>query len=283
MTPDVTVVIPCYNGGATIEAAIESLRKQTYPLAEIIVVDDGSTDPQTIAILDALDDIRLIRQHNAGLARARNVGFRAARTPFILPLDADDWLAPNAIARLRAQLDQTPTAAFAFGWIRLEQEAQGVLQKNYNHFEQLFFNQIPYCMLFRRDDWIRAGGYWEGMEAQGYEDWELNIRLGVDGRFGAVVPEPLFHYRVTSGGMLLTISRRKHIRLWRQIRRRHKQAYGLRQLVAEWRRWRGRSSTYPVPLLIAWLALDRALPEAITQALFKVGLRYAHSRRLREP
>ena len=93
----VTVVIPCFNSGATLTQTVESVKAQTYKNIEIIVVDDGSTDVLTIATIDGLAKVRIIRQENAGLSAARNRGFSEARGEYVLPLDADDWLETDAL------------------------------------------------------------------------------------------------------------------------------------------------------------------------------------------
>jgi len=154
--PTISIVIPCYNSGATLPQTLDSLRVQSLQPCEIIVVDDGSTDPATVALLDSLSHIRLVRQANAGLPAARNAGFAAATGELVLPLDADDWLEPDALEKLAAALAAHPEAAFAFAHIRLEEESHGVLRKHYNFFEQLFLNQMPYCILIRRAEWEAA-------------------------------------------------------------------------------------------------------------------------------
>jgi len=264
----VSVVVPCFNTHRTINRTIDSLRRQSHAPLEIIVVDDGSTDPDTIACLDALGpDVRLIRQANRGLAGARNAGFEAARGDFILPLDADDWLEPDAVAALLAALIANPQAGFAFCHLQLEGEAAGVLAKHFNFFEQLFLNQLPYCLLQRRADWQRAGGYDESMR-RGYEDWEYNIRLAALAGGGIVVPRPLFHYQVASTGMLLSISNNLHGELWAFIRAKQAALYRPGRLIALWWQWRQRPSAYPLWLYFAWLTLAGCLPMRVFNYIF---------------
>lgn len=96
----VSVVIPAYNYARFVGDAIESAERQSLPPAEIIVVDDGSTD-DTPAVLAAFGDrIRVIRQDNAGLSAARNTGIRAAAHPWVAFLDADDTWEPDFLRTL---------------------------------------------------------------------------------------------------------------------------------------------------------------------------------------
>lgn len=275
----VSIVIPCYNSGATINQTIDSAKAQTWGDVEIIVVDDGSCDPVTVATLDALSGIRLLRQPNAGLPAARNAGIAAATGDYVLPLDADDWLEPEAVAALLSTLQATPTATYAYSHMQLEGEAQGVLAKSYNFFEQLFLNQMPYSLLLPKDVWKKVGGYDETMH-RGYEDWEFNIKLGIHGYFGVVVPRPLFHYRVTSGGMLLSRSNRLHGELWREIQDKHTSTYLAGNLIAVWRDWRNKPATYPLWMYFGWLFIHRLLPQASFSALFRYLRLHSHSRRV---
>jgi glycosyltransferase involved in cell wall biosynthesis len=96
MTPRFSVVIPAFNSAATLARAIESVRAQSWPAHEIIVVDDGSTDA-TAEIAAGFDGVRLVRQKNSGVSVARNAGAAAASGDWLAFLDADDWYAPDRI------------------------------------------------------------------------------------------------------------------------------------------------------------------------------------------
>ncbi|MFN3750060.1 MAG: glycosyltransferase family 2 protein [Thiobacillus sp.] len=101
MTPRFSVVIPAFNSAATLARAIESVRAQTWPAHEILVVDDGSTDA-TAEVAAGCDGVRLIRQKNSGVSVARNAGAAAATGDWLAFLDADDWYAPDRL-RLHAE------------------------------------------------------------------------------------------------------------------------------------------------------------------------------------
>jgi glycosyltransferase involved in cell wall biosynthesis len=111
----VAVVIPCWNDGATLEASIESARHQEP--CEIVVIDDGSTDPATVELMEQLqgNGTTVIRQSNRGAAAARMAGVAVTSSPYVLPLDADDLLTPHALARLADALDEAPNAALVWG------------------------------------------------------------------------------------------------------------------------------------------------------------------------
>lgn len=113
-SPLVSVVIPCYNHGAYVSKAIESVLKQTYQNIEILVVDDGSTD-NTKNTVERFNGVRYIYQENQGLSAARNTGARFSAGDYILFLDSDDWLYPRGIETNVKHLVQHDKAAFVSG------------------------------------------------------------------------------------------------------------------------------------------------------------------------
>jgi len=111
----VSVVVPVYNGERYLGDAIRSLLEQTLPAAEIIVVDDGSTDSSAEVAASFGHEVKLIRQDNLGVAAARNRGGEAAREPYVAWLDQDDLATPNRLARQVAAFDASPAPDVVFG------------------------------------------------------------------------------------------------------------------------------------------------------------------------
>ena len=101
MSPRFSIIIPAFNAATTLARAIDSVRAQSWPVHEIIVVDDGSTDDTADVARRFGDAVRLIRQRNSGVSVARNAGAAAAMGDWLAFLDADDWYAPDRI-RLHA-------------------------------------------------------------------------------------------------------------------------------------------------------------------------------------
>src|SRR3990167_11292354 len=115
MNPKISIIIPLYNQVEYLEDCLESAYNQTMPAHEIIVVNDGSKD-NTAEIAERYtfkefpgveSNVRVIHQVNKGLSSARNTGIMAATGTYILPLDADDMLMENAIARITKEIVQT--------------------------------------------------------------------------------------------------------------------------------------------------------------------------------
>lgn len=114
MSPRFSVIIPAFNAAATLARAIESVRTQSWPADEIIVIDDGSTDA-TAEIAAGFAGVRLIRQKNSGVSVARNAGAAAATGEWLAFLDADDWYAPDRIKLHAEWIASDPTLDFLTG------------------------------------------------------------------------------------------------------------------------------------------------------------------------
>jgi GT2 family glycosyltransferase len=143
---------------------------------------------------------------------------------------------------------------------------EGVSRRYFKLFDLLFINRTSACLLVRKDAWRKAGGYDETMR-EGYEDWEFSVRLAEAGYRGYGVPKPLFVYRVSEDGLMMSRSSQLHAKLWRRIRERHKKLYQLPAVLKLW--WRTRSIPGELTLIRALnlLALATLLPDSWFSAL----------------
>lgn len=225
---DVTVVIPCFNYGQFLERAIDSATAQAGGVPGIVVVDDGSTDEQTLEVLDRLPDhVVLVRQANQGLSAARNTGFRACDTPLVIALDADDELPPHALNALKEGLRRDPTAGYAYGVTRHIGDLEGeVDMPEWDPYRLLFRHTIGPTALTRRELFEDVGGY--DPEMRRYEDWEFWLRAVSRGWHGVKVPEVTFLYR-RHGPSMLADARRSHREWYRRIRSKHPSLYARRR------------------------------------------------------
>src|SRR5690349_12872905 len=150
---DVTVVITNFNYGRYLGEAVASALEQEGGAPRVIVVDDGSTEPDTEAALAGLPQtVELVRQPNAGLSAARNAGLARATTAFQIVLDSDDRLMPGALTALKRPLAADPALGFSYGVTRFFGDWEGVLaMPPYDPFKLLYRHMIGSTALMRRE------------------------------------------------------------------------------------------------------------------------------------
>ncbi len=229
---DAAVVISCYNLGRTLGDAVASVRRQSRPADELVIVDDGSDDVLTRQVLAGLerDGVRVLRTPNHGVSAARNAGVHATSASLLVILDADDELEPTYLAQAAARLDADPGLGFVscamrgFGaadyvWTPPEPDLVGSIARGVVHVSSMM----------RREVFDAVGGFDESMPA--YEELDFWTRVLEAGFRGEVLTEPLLRYRVRPGSMYHDAIRPgEHVRLMGRFYDRH------RATVAE--RWR---------------------------------------------
>lgn len=212
----ITIVTPAYNVAGYLGAAIESVLAQTHRTWTMLVIDDGSTD-DTASVAAGFADprIRLLRQANCGVSAARNRGIGRIDGAAVMFLDADDWLAADALVRLAATLDTHPEAIAAYGaYCFVTEDGRTRVASKTGPFPEgdilerlLVQNQFANGghMLIRAAAVAQAVGFRSDIRYG--EDWEFWCRLALAGRF-AVVPgmAPLLFVRQRSGGAVLRLA-----------------------------------------------------------------------------
>ena len=265
--PVVTVVITCFELGAFVGEAVESAVAQAGGAPHVIVVDDGSREPATLAALDALPaGVEVIHQENQGAAAARNAGLARVRTPYALVLDGDDRLAPGALATLRGVLDADQGVGFAYGLMEQFGEMSGVLRfPPYDPYALLYRHTIGLSALARTTLFEQTGGFDPAFGA--YEDWELWLHALAHGWRGRQVPEVTLHYRRRAGSKH-GADRREYRGTVRRLRAKHRNLYARRAEIA-------RESALG-PLGRAWYRGfwgARPVPPAVETALYRLRWR----------
>lgn len=225
MNDDITIVIACFDYGAYVQEAVASALDQEGGRPRVIVVDDGSSDPETLRVLAQLPEgVELIRQENAGPAAARNTGLRAARTSFLLVLDADDRLAPDALARLRGPLADEPGLGFSYGVVRFFGAWDGELVfPPYDPYKLLYRHIIGITALMRRELFESVGGFDPGFSA--YEDWEFWVHALARGWQGRKVDAVTLMYRRHGGTTVHFEGRPRYRETFRRLRGKHAELY----------------------------------------------------------
>jgi len=181
--PLVSVVLPCFNQGQYLPDAISSILSQTYRNFEIVLIDDGSTD-QTREVASRYDKVRYVYQKNSGLPAARNVGTRESAGLFLVYLDADDVLTPNALEIGVNDLLAHPECAFVSGDHRLvgpdlrplfKFRARPVQRDHYLALLRGNYIGMHATVMYRREVVQQAGGFDESLAA--CEDYNLYLRI----------------------------------------------------------------------------------------------------------
>jgi glycosyltransferase involved in cell wall biosynthesis len=179
----VSCIIAVYNGRQYLAEAIESLRAQSRPIDEIIVVDDGSTDDSAEIAAGFGPPVVVIRQKNAGQSAARNHGVHASHGDLLSFLDADDLIHPRKTERQLARLEAAPQlaliAAYAQNFWSPEIPAD---QQELAGWQSLTHSEKPWpdfiaTWLFRRAVWERVGAFDEGRRFAEDSDWHDRVRF----------------------------------------------------------------------------------------------------------
>ena len=207
-TPKISVIIPCYNLGEYIDEAVDSVLAQTFQDFEIIVIDDGSTDPFTVKLMEnyVRPKTRVIRTKNQGLAAARNEGITQARGKYILPLDADDKIGNSYLETASMILDTNPKIGIVYCRARFfgAREEEWHLEP-FSIETMLTKNVIFATSMFRKSAWQKVGGY-NPLMVYGYEDYDFWISLlDIEKVEVYRINEILFYYRARKESMHTTL------------------------------------------------------------------------------
>lgn len=199
-----TVLLPVRNGERWLDAAIASVRAQTFGDFELMVIDDGSTDGTArIASRHAAEDgrVAVVSNTSSGLVSALNIGLAKARAPLIARLDADDVALPQRFERQMARMAaEADLLVLGTGYFRIDAEGRrtGTVTPPVEPADLAQalkrVNAIAHpTVMMRRDAIEAAGGYREAYWRA--EDYDLWLRLAERGRL-ANLPEPLIEYRI---------------------------------------------------------------------------------------
>ena len=230
----VAVVIPCFNDGATLMDAVQSAQAQCPD--ELVVVDDGSTDPRTLQCFTELEGrgVRVVHQDNQGLAAARMAGVEATTSALIMVLDSDDLLAPGALHAMASALSGNPELAVVWGDIERFGTA-GYLRypkaRVLDPWRISHLNELVASTMVRRSALIEAGGW---TLRTPFEDWDLWMAMAERGMRGRHVGITTLLYRVDEPRMyrgalkayphLVRTLKSRHPRLFRNRARLRKTA-----------------------------------------------------------
>lgn len=211
---------------------------------ELVVVDDGSDDPDTLAVLDELRSAgrRVLRQRQSGPGGARMNAVRATSAPYVFALDSDDLLPPGALTALADTLDASPGAALAWG----EVESFGAVAgpghspRTLDPWLITYVDEFVGTGLIRREALLRAGGWRPGGS---FENWDLLMGLCEQRASGVRVDQPILRYRIGEARRLGQMQE-SFEEIYSELRHHHQSLFASRR-----KTWRSSSAPWRSRLL----------------------------------
>lgn len=223
-----SVVIPYYNLGKTLPETIESIKNSNYKKYEIIIVNDGSTDEESIKVLEDYKNdkqIRIINIANKGLANARNVGAKEAKGEFVAFIDADDKIDSTFYRRAIDILHQYKNVSYVYSWVQYFEGSTAVWPTFNVHIPYLLCaNMLAAFVVIRKNDFLNFGQNRIKME-YGMEDYDGWVSLAEHGCLGVSIPEKLNIYRVRKDSMSRQFNKKMRIYLYETSRQGHEKIF----------------------------------------------------------
>ena len=202
-----SVVIPYFNMGDFVEETLQSVLSSTYRNIEVVIVNDGSTSPGSLEVLEKIRarqhpvPVRVLDTENRGLALARNAGVAAAVGEFVTFIDADDVVDPTYYSKCIDLLQRYDNVSFVYSWVRYFGESEGIwinFDTDFPYF--LCANMLAAFLVARTTAVLSAGANREEMR-YGMEDYDAWLRMAAQGYRGVSLPQFLSLYRVRSNSM----------------------------------------------------------------------------------
>ena len=226
--PLVSIVVPCYKQAEYLAETLDSVLAQTYQNWECIIVNDGSPDnTEEIANGYIAKDNRFkyVWKENGGLSSARHSGILNSEGEFVLPLDADDLIAPTYLEKAMDHFYRFPETKLVYCKADKFGKENGYWDLEAYDYEKFIWNNCIFCTaMFRRADYDQTHGYNVNM-IHGYEDWDFWLSLLKKEDLVYRIGEVLFHYRTKERSMLTELSKKYKEDTLIQICKNHPEIY----------------------------------------------------------
>lgn len=225
-----SIVIPFYNLDDYLYETFESILAATYSPCEIIIVNDGSTEPKSIEVLREIENrglpqVRVLHTENQGLATARNTGAEAARGEFVAFVDADDVIEQEFFQQAIDVLQRYTNVTLVYSWVRYFGESTALWPTWNAEFPYLLgHNMLTPLAVVRRSLFLKWGRNRPQFEYN-FEDYDGWVTLLEAGGMGVSLARPLVRYRVRSGSMYQSSNRNQQLFLYDLLTQHHAEAY----------------------------------------------------------
>jgi glycogen synthase len=225
--PLVSIVIPYFRLDRYLRETLASAAAQAHPATEIVIVNDGSLRDEDRIVYELAEEFeaRVVTQVNSGLGAARNFGISQSRGRYVLPLDADDMIAPEFVARCVHALERNEELAYVTSWVEyMDPSGRAASDENGGYYpfgnwsELIERNNVGgTCVAVIRRSFFEQG-FAYSTDLTSYEDWLLYLELHHAGHHGGVIPERLIRYRVRDESMMRMVGRPRLARLYEELR-----------------------------------------------------------------
>ncbi len=224
--PLVSIITPYYNTGPVFWETARCVRRMSLAHWEWLIVDDGSTDAESLAQLARLCEaeprVRVIRQPNGGPAVARNRAVAEARGKYLLQLDSDDMVEPTFAEKAAWLLETQPQFAAANGYNVTFGSKNFLWSSGFHEYDcSIDDNRVTSQAVIRREAYLAVGGYDERISYE-HADWDFWLTLAGAGLWGYTIPEYLTWYRTQERSLLVEIEsderRARAFRAWLQAK-----------------------------------------------------------------
>ena len=223
-----SVVIPYYNLGTTLPETIDSIKESEYENIQIVILNDGSTDKESLEVLKKYENdeqIKIVNVENGGLARARNIGAENADGEYIAFLDADDKIEKTFYTKAINILKQYDNVSYVYSWVQNFEGNNGVWPTFNVHIPYLLCaNMLAAFVVIRKNDFLNFGLNRPQME-YGMEDYDSWISLAENGYLGVAIPDTLNIYRVRKDSMSRAFNKNMRLYLYEKMREGHDEIY----------------------------------------------------------
>ena len=224
----VSIIVPCYNQAEYLPETLDSVFAQTYSDWECIIVNDGSRDNTEDVVKDYCDKdsrFKYLKQENQGLSMARNNGIRLSSGNYILPLDADDLIAPTYLEKAVNYLESHQDCKLVYCQAEYFGKWKGYWQLEEYKYEKFIWRNCIFCsFVYRRSDYDLTNGYNPTIKS-GLEDWDFLLSFLRPQDTVYRINEVLFKYRVKKESMTVDMWHAGIDNVYKQIYHNHPEIY----------------------------------------------------------
>ena len=225
-----SVVIPYYNLGKLLNETLKSVLNSTYKNLEVIVLNDGSTDEESIKTLKEiekrnLENVRIVTTTNQGLASARNNGAKEAKGEFLAFVDADDLIDETFFQKAVSVLKRYKNVSFVYSWVQYFENSNGIWPTYNCEFPYyLGHNMVNANFVLKYDEFMNKGQNKKEMEYS-LEDYEAWMGILENGGIGVSLPHILTKYRIRKDSMYRQSNENQIYYLYERITKFHPKLY----------------------------------------------------------